>query len=265
MERGILNTSAGAIPYLHGGGGEPVIILHRDTGWHGSTEFHEMLARDFKVIALSIPGFNGADLPKAVRDVFHLSALVGQAIDALSWRAPVSLVGLGFGGWVAASIAAMSPGRAARLALVSPMGIKPARGEILDQFLITPEKYVRMSFGDTGLFESFYPERDIDVQERWDRNREATTRVAWKPIGHDPQLPPLLSGIRVPALVVWGDADLTVPPSCAEQWAALLPDCRTASLPGGHYLELQQPAALTAMLAGFLSSTATPEAALVRE
>lgn len=260
MKPGILNTSAGAVPYLHGGDGRSVVILHRDTGWHGWTEFHEALAKDFRVIALSIPGFNGAALPKSVRDVFHLSALVGQAIDALGLDRPASLVGLGFGGWVAASIAAMSPGRVSRLALVSPMGIKPAKGEVLDQFLIAAEKYVRMCFGDADLFEKFYPEPDMDLQEQWDRNREAVTRVAWKPIGHDPQLPALLSGIQVPAIVAWGDADQIVPPSCGEQWATLLPACKSGSLPGGHFLELQQPAALAAMLADFLSPAGVPEA-----
>lgn len=262
MERGVLNTMAGAIPYLQGGAGAPVVILHRDMGWHGWTEFHEALARDFRVIALSIPGFNGADLPKSVRDVFHLSALVGQAIDALGLEYPARLVGLGFGGWVAASIAAMSPGRVARLALVSPMGIKPAQGEVLDQFLITAERYARASFGDDGLFAAFYPEVDMDIQERWDRNREAVTRVAWKPIGHDPQLPALLNGLPISTLVVWGQADRIVPPSCAGQWAALLPACTSASLSGGHYLELQEPAALAAILAGFLSPETVPERAL---
>jgi pimeloyl-ACP methyl ester carboxylesterase len=197
-----------------------------------------------------------------VRDVFHLSALVGHAIDALRLEGPAALVGLGFGGWVAASVAAMSPHRIRKLALVSPMGIKPAEGEVLDQFLITPERYSRMSFGDAELFQVFYPEIDIDIQEAWDRNREAVTRVAWKPIGHDPQLPAMLSGLQVPALVVWGEADLIVPPSCAGQWAELLPDCRSATLPGGHYLELQEPDALAAKLADFLSAAATPEAAL---
>ena len=47
----------------------------------------------------------------------------------------VSLVGLGFGGWIAAEMATMSPRAFRRLVLVGAMGIKPAAGEILDQAL----------------------------------------------------------------------------------------------------------------------------------
>jgi pimeloyl-ACP methyl ester carboxylesterase len=257
VEQKVLNTPAGAVPYIIGGSGENVIVLHRDTGWQGWTEFHAALGEKFRVIALSIPGFNGADMPSALRDVFHLSALVGRSIDALCPEA-VRLVGLGFGGWVAASIAAMSPGRVTRLALVSPMGIKPAEGEVIDQFLMPAEKYVRVGIGDDQVFQKAFPDPDLDVQEAWDRNREATTRVAWKPIGHDPQLPALLAGLEVPTFVIWGDADRVVPPSCASQWTALLRNSRSATLTGGHYPELQQPDDLAAMLNDFLLGTVEP-------
>ncbi len=49
----------------------------------------------------------------------------------------VSLVGLGFGGWIAAEMASQSPTAFRRLVLVGAMGIKPPEGDIADQAIVS--------------------------------------------------------------------------------------------------------------------------------
>ena len=66
----------------------------------------------------------------------------------------VSVVGLGFGGWIAAEMATMAPRAFRRLVLVGAMGLKPERGEIADQALVSYIDYVRLGFADQARVRS---------------------------------------------------------------------------------------------------------------
>jgi pimeloyl-ACP methyl ester carboxylesterase len=129
----------------------------------------------------------------------------------------VSLVGLGFGGWIAAEMATMSPQAFRRLVLVGAMGVKPVHGEILDQALVSYIAYVRAGFEDQGVFDRLFgADPPTELLEQWDLNREMTFRIAWKPYMYNPALPHLLGGVQTPALIVWGRGDKVVPLECGE-------------------------------------------------
>jgi len=129
-----LETPTGRVQVLQGGRGDPLVVLHRDTGPTGWGEFEARLAEHFSVSAPSLPGFGESERPDWMRTTQEMAVVTGHILDQLV-GGPCALVGLGFGGWVAAELAALSPARLASLVLVSPMGLKPSEGEILDQFL----------------------------------------------------------------------------------------------------------------------------------
>ena len=54
------------------------------------------------------------------------------------------------------------------------------------------------------------------------RNREMTSRLAWRPYMHNPNLPEYLKLIRVPSLIVWGRHDGIVPLNCGEIYHEVL-------------------------------------------
>ena len=86
-----------------------------------------------------------------MRSVRDLAAIEQWLLKELRLER-VSLVGLGFGGWVAAEMASLSPRQFCRLVLVGALGIKPASGEILDQAILGHEAYVRAGFAEqSGL------------------------------------------------------------------------------------------------------------------
>lgn len=231
------------------GDGEPVLVLHRDLGPIGWDALLDRLAAQHTVHALSLPGFGGSTLPEWARRVDHLAVLVGRVIDHVG-LGPVPVVGLGFGGWVAAELLATSPSRVAGLAVVSPMGLKPDAGEIVDQFLYSARDYATLSLGAGERLDALTEGMATDdVDEQLDRAREAVTRVAWKPIGHDRALPGLLAGLRVPAAVVWGTSDAVVPASTAEQWAELLGAPSPSLVDGApHHVEVVEPDAVARAL-----------------
>ena len=164
------------------------------------------------------------------------------------------MVGLGFGGWIAAEMATMAPAAFRRLVLVGPMGIKPERGEIADQALVSYIDYVRLGFADQKKFEAIYgAEPPTPTLEQWDLNREMTFRVAWKPYMYNASLPHLLGGVTTPTLVVWGREDRIVPLECGERYAKALPQARLTVVDNaGHFVEMEQPEQLARLIGDFL-------------
>jgi len=234
------------IDVLSDGDGPRLTVLPRDTGRAGWTPLHKRLALHFQVIAPSLPGYDASGRPDWLRNVTDLAALIGMLDDTLEGGAGVWL-GLGFGGWVAAELAAHSPARVTKLILHSPMGIKPPEGEIFDQFLIEAEDYARLGFSDQEAYDRQRTEEGEGRSARLDRNREMTTRIAWKPAMFDLGLPHLLRGISIPSLVVWSSADAIVPRSCAEAYRDALGG-HYAEIPGGHMAEYEAPDALAALV-----------------
>src|SRR5262249_36527371 len=161
--------------------------------------------------------------------------LLGELAET---RAPgtVSIVGLGFGGWVAAEMASQAPRTFKKLVLVGAMGLKPERGAIADQALVSYIDYVRLGFRDQSAFDRLLgagPE--TSRFEPWALNRGMSSRMAWKPYMYTPPLPHLLGGIATPALVVWGRDDRIVPLECGERYAKALPRARLEVVDGaGH-------------------------------
>ncbi len=186
-----------------GGNGRPVLVLHHDIGTVERLPFYDSLARDFDVLVPHHPGFGKSERPAWLRHPRDIAAIYQWLLADLALR-EVSLVGLGFGGWVAAEMASLAPTDFARLVLVGPMGIKPASGEILDQAIVSYIDYAKFFFHDQGAFERVYGSVSTDQLETWDICREMSFRIAWKPYMYSQTLPHLLGGVRAKSLVDLG-------------------------------------------------------------
>ena len=235
-----------------GGAGDPMLVLGHDIGSLERLPFYDALARRFTVYLPSHPGYDGSERPgwmRSVRDV----AVTYQLFLAKIGVSNVSLLGLGFGGWIAAEMATMSPQAFRRLVLVGAMGVKPAHGEILDQALVSYIDYVRAGFEDQGAFDRLFgADPPTSLLEQWDLNREMTFRIAWKPYMYNPTLPHLLGDVRAPALIVWGRDDKIVPLECGEAYARALPQSRLAVVEkSGHFVDMEQPEALAKLILDF--------------
>jgi pimeloyl-ACP methyl ester carboxylesterase len=229
-----------------------MLVLSHDIGNPERLPFYDALTRRFTVYVPAHPGFDGSERPgwmRSVRDV----AVVYELLLASIGVGNVSLVGLGFGGWIAAEMATMSPQAIRRLVLVGAMGLKPAHGEIFDQAIVSYIDYVRAGFEDQGVFDRLFgAEPPTDLLEQWDLNREMSFRIAWKPYMYNPTLPHLLGGVRTPALIVWGRGDRIVPLECGETYAQALPRSRLAVVEkSGHFVDMEQPEALARLILEF--------------
>jgi pimeloyl-ACP methyl ester carboxylesterase len=241
-----------------GGTGAPLLVLAHDIGTLDRLPFYDALARRFTVLVPSHPGYDGSQRPEWMRSVRDAAAMYQWLLGSLAATrggGQVSVVGLGFGGWIAAEMATLAPRAFRKLVLVGAMGIKPERGVIADQALVSYIDYVRLGFADQSAFDRLFGADPTTAQlERWDLNREMTFRIAWKPYMYNPTLPHLLGGVATPALVVWGREDRIVPLECGERYAKALPRARLEIVAGaGHFVEMEKANELAQLVTDFVT------------
>ncbi len=236
------------------GRGSPVLVLHHDIGRPEGAPFEDALARHAAVLVPSHPGYDTSSRPDWMRGVRDVAVVYQWLLGERDLARDLTVVGLGFGGWIAAEMATMAPRAWKRLVLVGAMGLKPERGEIADQALLSYIDYVRRGFGDQTAFDRLFgAEPPTPLLEQWDLNREMTFRIAWKPYMYSLTLPHLLGGVATPTLVVWGREDRIVPLECGERYAKSLPRARLHVVEGaGHFVDMEQPDELARLVTDFV-------------
>lgn len=236
------------------GSGRPLLVLHHDIGTPDRLPFYDALAAGFDVLVPHHPGWGRSERPQWLRHPRDIAAMHAWLLAEQGLN-EVALVGLGFGGWIAAEMASQAPATYRRLVLVGPMGIKPPEGDIMDQAIASYVDYPRAGFHDPAAFARIYGDVTTDQLEQWDICREMSFRTAWKPYMYSQTLPHLLGGIRAPALVVWGDDDRHVPISAAPVWQHGLRNARLETVSAcGHYVEMEQPEVSAKLVTGFVSA-----------
>src|SRR6516225_3215825 len=198
------------------GSGSPVVVLHPDIGSPDRLDFYDSLAERFDVLVPRHPGYGKSERPQWLRGVRDVAVMYQWLLSGLGVDR-ASLIGLGFGGWIAAEMATMAPREFHRLVLVGAMGLKPPEGDILDQAILSYIDYARAGFHDQQAFARVYGDVSTDQ------------------------------------LVEWDDDDKVVPRSAGERYAALLPKARFEIVRrAGHCVEMEQPEALNALVGPFI-------------
>lgn len=247
-----LDIAGGKLHLSRAGNGPAILVLHHDIGTPERLPFYDQLAARFEVLVPHHPGWGKSDRPEWMRSPRDIGAIYGWLLAELGLP-DVSLVGLGFGGWIAAEMASQAPTRFRKLILVGAMGIKPPEGDIADQAIVSYIDYPKSGFHSEAAFASVYGDISVDQLEAWDVAREMSFRTAWKPYMYNQTLPHLLGGVRTPALIVWGEDDQIVPVSAGHAYAKALRDARLTTIPEcGHFAEMEKPDVLARLAIDFL-------------
>ena len=236
------------------GQGRPMLFLHPGEGLQPRRPWLDMLARTHRVIAPHHPGWGKSQRAEWMRHPRDIASVYAWLLADLGLSG-VSLVGLGFGGWIAAEMASLAPQSYNKLVLVGAMGIKPPEGDIADQAIVSYLVYPRSGFHDQAAFARVYGDVTTDQLEQWDICREMVFRTAWKPYMYSQTLPHLLGGIRAPALVVWGDDDRHVPKSAGDAYVKALRNARLETVAAcGHYVDMEKPDELARLVTAFVNA-----------
>jgi pimeloyl-ACP methyl ester carboxylesterase len=239
---------------LRRGQSAPVVLLHGMDTVSPKAPFLDLLARHVEIIAPSGPGFGNSPRPKDFDTMYDQTHLSLALLDQLPHE-KVTLMGLSFGGWLAAEVAVASCHRIANLILVDPVGIKLGGSEerdILDVFNTHPNEVRRRSWADPAKAPDYDAMTDEELVIHA-KNWEALCLYGWHPYMYNPQLKQWLGRISAPSLVLWGDHDGVVTPDYGRAYANLIRGSEFRLIESaGHHPEQEQPETFVRAVMGFL-------------
>ncbi|HSD51538.1 MAG TPA: alpha/beta hydrolase, partial [Candidatus Methylomirabilis sp.] len=159
----------------------------------------------------------------------------------------------------AIALAAAEPSRISRLVLVAGAGIRPPRGagyylrvvsgKLVKRFFSLP------GWGATG--QRIIAKVSGRVGSR-DYQAAGTMRPTLVKLVNE-DLTPILSTIRAPTLILWGDRDQEVPRSAMETMATKIPQSRLVVFSGaGHFPFLDAPEEFCRTVREFLQAGGSP-------
>jgi pimeloyl-ACP methyl ester carboxylesterase len=217
------------------GDGEPLVFLH---GAGTVTGFEALLplAERFKLVVPHHPGFGLSADDTTIDDVHDYRRHYLDLLDELG-IGDFALVGHSLGGWIAATFAADHGDRVRRLVLAAPFGLKVDEHPTVDFLSIPGEELSGYLTADLSIFEPHVP-MPPTPEFLADRYRETTSaaRLMWER-PYDLKMPRWLHRLKMPTLILWGDADTLIPPGQAPVWAELIAGSEVRVLPGvGHLL-----------------------------
>jgi pimeloyl-ACP methyl ester carboxylesterase len=257
-----LKVRDAVIEYVRLGSGPPLLYLHGCDGVEVDDPFVALLARQFEVVAPSLPGFGSSDMPPSLRCMDDLAHFGIELVDALGLRDCI-LVGSSFGGWLAAEMATKRTGRFSRLVLAAPLGARftknPAEVELRDIFVL-PHKDYPYAFindrkkADAAFAGSDFPSMPEGAALRYCRNREAMVLFGWSPLLANRGLKDRLHMIDVPTLILWGDGDQVAPLDYGQNYCSLIPGAKLEIVADtGHYIPLESPAMFADAINAFIA------------
>lgn len=248
------------------GAGEPLVVLHdAESLVTGDEPYLQRLAEQYQVLVPSHPGFGRSSLPDHFDSVDDLAYAYLDLLKAEYGGQPVHLVGLGFGGWIAAELAVRCTHGLRSLTLVDALGIKVGGvhdRDIADIFVVNTDELIRLSWHEPELGARLMPipgRGALDEQQLTAllRNRQSVALFGWKPFLHNPKLRARLQRIDIPTLVVWGESDRWVSLDYGRAYAAAIPDAGFEVVSrAGHFPYLEQPDAFIDVLSRWLATRA---------
>jgi len=238
------------------GDGPPLLFLHSGGGFEPEDAFVAMLARRYRVIAPSHPGFGHSSLPDwmdSIDDVAHVHL---ELMDRLGLRR-VKMIGCSIGGWIAAELATKTPDRIEKLVLVGPEGVKTGRRDQLDIpdiFALPQEEMARLRFHDPAKAKIDLAKLSPEQLRIMARNNESLALLVWEPYMHNPKLAHRLHRLTMPVLMMRGASDGLVSAEYLARYAKLVPQARIETIEAaGHLPQLEQPEAFVQKIVAFFN------------
>lgn len=259
--------------FVEAGRGFPVVMIHGLLAYSFSWRKNiPALQKYFRVLALDLAGcgYSGA-LKSGNYGVEAWSRQLEEFLDATG-IGKVHLVATSAGGAVALDFAARRPDRVESMVLAAPATACSRRVvwlarmfactgmpvPVLNALLkrtpqLLPWLFRHRYYADParltpetvpGYLQGLRAENSIPML------RQAIS--GWKPA----LLPRQLSGVKAPVLLLWGDQDKIVPPSCIPQLSKLLTNATVATIAGaGHFCYEELPDAFNDAILRFVGKT----------
>lgn len=236
--------------YTESGAGRDVILMH---GWGQNKEMmvliQEHLQDRFHVWSLDFPGFGESDNPPVAWGVPDYEKFFASFIEANHIKCPI-LIGHSFGCRVAIRYAADYPDNVYKMCLTGAAGIRPRHG--LEWQLKTKAykagKWLLKAAGQTEQLEAMQKSAGSEDY----RNAKGVMRPTFVKVVND-DVSPVLSQVKCPVLLVWGENDTAAPLWMGKQMEKEMKDAGLAVFENDdHWAYWHQPQRFNACLDIFL-------------
>jgi pimeloyl-ACP methyl ester carboxylesterase len=235
--------------------GSTVLVLHGGGGPATVAPLVVHLSQQHRVIAPTLPGWNGTVRPEEVATIDDVALAL---LDLLRSEdlADLAVVGSSVGGWIASAMAVLDAdrGRIDRVVLLDSVGVDIPGEPIRDVSGLAPRELATYSWHDPDRFVLDPTTLPASALQTMRANMAAMRVLAGDPYMHDPHLLRRLSEVRVPVLGIWGASDRVVTPRYGRAMLAAFPASRFEVVQeAGHLPHLEQPERTFALLDDFLA------------
>jgi 3-oxoadipate enol-lactonase len=257
MDQRFANGTVNAAQF---GEGPPLVLFHSLLSDRASfDEIAPKLSEAFRVVVPELPGFGKSEIVEGGLDA--IADRMAQTVKDCANGQDVTVLGNGYGGFVALQMAIRHPTLAKRLVLADCGAAfsEPGRQAFRNMSAAAQAKGLE-SITDIAMrrlfaadFQEKNPELMRDRREAFLRTDINVFRAACDALATlDLRLQ--LGEVKVPVLVMVGEHDEATPPPMSQELAAGLPNARLVILPGcAHVPQLQSPEAFLDALGDFIA------------
>jgi abhydrolase domain-containing protein 6 len=247
------------------GSGDTLVLVHGFSGEKDNwTRFVRYLPKEYRVIAIDMPGHGDSDKPaNATYTAEFFTEYLSRAVDALK-LGKFHLAGNSMGGYISILYASRNPGRVIDLCLIDNAGIfkeAPKQSDLMIAMAHGKSPLTPTTEADFDVLldyafykKPFMPWPVKNVLRRKALESGPFVKKMFKDFNSDLVDPvPLLPGLRMPVLVIWGDHDRILHVSTTEVLDKGLPDKEIVIMKNcGHVPMLERPKETAGYYASFL-------------
>ena len=244
---------------VEGPSGAPVLMLSNSLGTDLSMWEPQVkpFTQRFRLIRYDRRGHGKSDVPPGPYSMERLGRDVVGILDKLG-IATIDWCGLSMGGMVGQWLGANAPGRVRRLVLSNTSCYYPVKDPWNERLALVRGKGVA-ALGDTMMarwFTAGFIAREPQTVARVKAMMLATPAAGYIANGEavrDMDHRDLLPRIKAPTMVIVGRYDVATTPEAGEYIRAHVPGAQITALEAGHLSNIEDGAAFTAAVLGFLA------------
>lgn len=259
--------SRGPLYFLDQGSGPVLLLIHGFPLDHSLwREQMDPLSRSHRLVVPDLRGFGNSPLPTPPPEQWAMADYARDLVELLDYlriQEPVAMCGLSMGGYVALALWKQWPHRIGRLLLVHTRAIADSE-EVRRTRQQQAAEVIATGIGvivEGILPRLLHPETPAQrpelvafLRQMMGRSSPAGVVAALRGMAARPDMTPELPNIRVPTLVLVGEADAISSPDEMRAISQAIPGSQFVQVANaGHLSPLEQSAAFNAAVRAFLS------------